>query len=205
MRTARTGPPAMHNPLPCKLPPVNRITDTCENITFPQLRLQAVIKGRQLQSSITVMAHSHCTGPGQGLENGGYFAMYYTLHRDRDRYKESLFSIVPVPFPAPVPVPCSVYKQSVNCPVAEEIVTYSKCAVYIIPSHYLKNYQKWFGVVLVMVPIWESFCCWSTPPVWCPTRVCGRLALTISIIVRNLAGSFWGLFTLIFCVVRCSC
>ena len=49
--------PATHAPLPCTpllspphtppfaahAPTVNRITDTCENITFPQLRLRAVI------------------------------------------------------------------------------------------------------------------------------------------------------------------
>ena len=34
----------------------------------------------------------------------------YTLHRDRDRHTESLFSIVSMPFPIPVPVPCSVYE-----------------------------------------------------------------------------------------------
>ena len=34
-----TPPPREQAPLP----PVNRITDTCKNITFPQLRLRAVI------------------------------------------------------------------------------------------------------------------------------------------------------------------
>ena len=32
----------------------------------------------------------------------------YTLHSDRDRDREPLFSIVPIP--VPVPVPCSVYE-----------------------------------------------------------------------------------------------
>ena len=36
----------------------------------------------------------------------------YTLHSDRDRDREPLFSIVPIPVPVPVPfpVPCSVYE-----------------------------------------------------------------------------------------------
>ena len=36
----------------------------------------------------------------------------YTLHRDRDRHREPLFSIVPISFPVPVPVPLpwSVYE-----------------------------------------------------------------------------------------------
>ena len=54
----------------------------------------------------------HGTGPGTGPGNDGspYYAMYCTLHRDRDRLP--LFSIVPVldlvPVPAPGPVPCIV-------------------------------------------------------------------------------------------------
>ena len=43
-------PPTMHAPLPCTSPhhtcpppPMNRITDRCKNITFPQLLLQTVI------------------------------------------------------------------------------------------------------------------------------------------------------------------
>ena len=34
----------------------------------------------------------------------------YTIHRDRGRYMEPLFYIVPIPFPVPVPLPlpCSV-------------------------------------------------------------------------------------------------
>ena len=31
-------------PSGCTPPPVNRITDRCKNITFPQLRLQTVIR-----------------------------------------------------------------------------------------------------------------------------------------------------------------
>ena len=60
------------------------------------------------------MDHSHYTGPRQGLGPGNdgflYYNMYYTLHRDRDRYKEPLFSTVPFPVPVPVPVrvTCSV-------------------------------------------------------------------------------------------------
>ena len=63
------------------------------------------------------MAHSHCTGPGQGEGTRKRWVSIlcyvpYTLHRDRDRNREPLFSIVPilgpVPVPVPVPVPCSV-------------------------------------------------------------------------------------------------
>ena len=34
----------------------------------------------------------------------------YTLHSDRDRDREPLFSIVPIPVPVLFPVPCSVYE-----------------------------------------------------------------------------------------------
>ena len=37
-------PPWTRNPLDRDPPPVNRITDRCKNITFPQLRLRAVMK-----------------------------------------------------------------------------------------------------------------------------------------------------------------
>ena len=40
MRTARSLP--YGGGLPDRDPPVNRITDKCKNITFPQLRLRAV-------------------------------------------------------------------------------------------------------------------------------------------------------------------
>ena len=40
-------------------PPTNRITDTCKNITFPQLRLRAVIK-RNVQNVLYEM--SYCYG-----------------------------------------------------------------------------------------------------------------------------------------------
>ena len=72
----------------------------------------------RVESSIPVMAHSHCTGPGPGQEPGinGFSILHhvlYTLHRHRNR--GSLFSIVPIPFPVPVSisVPCSVYKPLV--------------------------------------------------------------------------------------------
>ena len=56
------------------------------------------------------MAHLHCTGSGQvqGPGNDGFLDILryvlYTLHRDRDRYREPLFSIMLIP------VPCSVYE-----------------------------------------------------------------------------------------------
>ena len=41
----------------------------------------------------------------------------YTLHRNRDKNREPLFSIVPIPFPVPIPIPaqvlCSVFKPLV--------------------------------------------------------------------------------------------
>ena len=43
-------PPATHSPLTMHAPPtVNRMTHASENITFPQLRLRAVIKGLNIQ------------------------------------------------------------------------------------------------------------------------------------------------------------
>ena len=52
-------------------PPVDRITDTCKNITFPQLRLQAVKNNKHqtkfafacayAQCECTFRFHSHCT------------------------------------------------------------------------------------------------------------------------------------------------
>ena len=46
MRIARSStvgpPPRTETPSQTPLPPVNRITDRCKNITFPQLRLRAV-------------------------------------------------------------------------------------------------------------------------------------------------------------------
>ena len=38
--SCHTRPSAMHAPATC--PPVNRITETCENITFPQLHLYVI-------------------------------------------------------------------------------------------------------------------------------------------------------------------
>ena len=68
------------------------------------------------------MAYTHCMGLGQGQGPGNdgflYYTMYCTQYRDRDRYKEPLFSIEPILFPVPVPV-------SVPCSLSEPLVEFS--------------------------------------------------------------------------------
>ena len=46
---------------PPRLPPVNRITDVCENITFPQLRLLAVINHKYYQPMGSKLFHKPVT------------------------------------------------------------------------------------------------------------------------------------------------
>ena len=50
--TCPLPPPTTHAPPPAThaCPPVNRITDTCKNITFPQLRLRAGINAESFVS-----------------------------------------------------------------------------------------------------------------------------------------------------------
>ena len=45
-------PPAMHAPMPCMPSPLNRITDRCRNIIFPQLLLRTV------KTSVPLLAHN---------------------------------------------------------------------------------------------------------------------------------------------------
>ena len=63
-------------------------------------------------------AYGSFTLHGTGTGTGKWWVsilhyVQYTLHRDRDRYRKSLFSIVSIPFPVPVPVPsravCTLY------------------------------------------------------------------------------------------------
>ena len=79
------------------------------------------LSSQGLSVTISLMAHTHCTGPGpgQGPRPGttGIYSMHllYTLHGDRDReWDWGLIVSVPI-FPVPVPVTvivpvlCSVY------------------------------------------------------------------------------------------------
>ena len=60
-------------------PPVNRITDSCKNITFPQLRLRAVIKNTFKIQVIMTLKPNASANPSMGTRH----VYFYQTHSKR--------------------------------------------------------------------------------------------------------------------------
>ena len=98
----------------------------------------------------SLMAHTHCMGPGPGQEQGtgpgtmGFYTMLCNVHTTQwwDRDREPLFSIVPIPFSVPVLVPCSVYEPLLR----QVLLTYKLTSMWII------NFTYFMGFIVM----WEG-------------------------------------------------
>ena len=75
-------PPATHAPLSRTSPPVNRITDTFKNITFPQLRLRALISFWYSHLWVFPLWSSWCWWRGRGFHASDSRTQRPVLPRD---------------------------------------------------------------------------------------------------------------------------
>ena len=72
-------PPAATHPWAAThAPPVDRITDTCKNITFPQLRLRAVNMSKTFYRHVTRVLR-------KVVQNDDYTVRYWSAHGSRFR------------------------------------------------------------------------------------------------------------------------